>query len=277
MLTSLANDRVKLVRALQSQRKAREKEGQFVVEGVRLVEEALKANAPVDFAFHTGDLDDRARAALGQLRKRGATLVEVSPEVMKACSDTEHPQAILAVLPQLLITNYQSQNQGLVISNLLLICDRLSDPGNLGTLLRSAAAARVDAAFLAPGTVDAFNPKVVRAGMGAHFRLPLESLDWDKIGERVKGLSVRLAEAQSPRFASNLKSQIRYDQANWTQPSALIIGSEADGPSEAARACAAESIYIPMPGETESLNAAIAGSIILFEAVRQRSGKRQTT
>ncbi len=267
MLTSLANDRVKLVRALQGQRKAREKEGRFVIEGARLVEEALKADAPVDFAFHTGDLDDRARAALGQLRKRGATLVEVSPEVMKACADTEHPQAILAVLPQLLITNYRSQNQGLVISNLLLICDRLSDPGNLGTLLRSAAAAGADAALLAPGTVDAFNPKVVRAGMGAHFRLPLESLGWDKIGERVRGLRVRLAEANS--LIPN--PPIRYDQADWTLPSALIIGSEADGPSQAARACAAERVFIPMPGETESLNAAIAGSIILFEAVRQRN------
>lgn len=271
MLTSLANDRVKLVRALQGQRKAREKEGRFVVEGVRLVEEALKANAPVDFSFHTGDLDDRARAALGQLRKHGATLVEVSPEVMTACSDTEHPQNILAVVP---ISTLRVQSLislrseiGREAWRLVIICDRLSDPGNLGTLLRSAAAARADAAFLAPGTVDAFNPKVVRAGMGAHFRLPLESLDWDKIGERVKGLKVRLADAQ--RATRNSQPATRYDQADWTQPSALIIGSEADGPSEAARACAAESIYIPMPGETESLNAAIAGSIILFEAVRQ--------
>ncbi|MBI3244477.1 MAG: RNA methyltransferase [Chloroflexi bacterium] len=263
MLTSLANDRVKLVRALQSQRKAREKEGQFVVEGARLVEEALRANAPVDFALHTNDLDDRARAVLGQLRRRGATLVEVSPEVIKACSDTEHPQSVLAVLP---ITNNQLLKAG---NWLLVICDRLSDPGNLGTLLRSAAAAGVDAALLAPGTVDAFNPKVVRAGMGAHFRLPIESLTWDKIGEKVKGLQVRMAEARSP--ISNLKSQISYDQADWTQPSAFIISSEADGPSEAARACAAESVFIPMPGETESLNAAVAGSVILFEAVRQRN------
>jgi TrmH family RNA methyltransferase len=266
MLTSLANDRVKLVRALQSQRKAREKERRFVIEGARLVEEALKANAPVDFAFHTADLDDRARAALGQLRKRGATLVEVSPEVMKACADTEHPQSVLAVLP---ITNYQLPMRAISDWLLVIICDRLSDPGNLGALLRSAAAAGADAALLAPGTVDAFNSKVVRAGMGAHFRLPLESLDWDKIGERVQGLTVRLADAQS--IIRHTQHAIRYDQADWTQPSALIIGGEADGPSEAARACAAESVYIPMPGETESLNAAIAGSIILFEAVRQRN------
>jgi TrmH family RNA methyltransferase len=268
MLTSLANDRVKLVRALQSQRKAREKESRFVIEGVRLLEEALRANAPVDFAFHTGDLEDRARAALGQLRQRGATLLEVSPEVMKACADTEHPQNVLAVLP---ITNNQLPITEIGNWSLVIICDRLSDPGNLGALLRSAAAARADAALLAPGTVDAFNPKVVRAGMGAHFRLPLESLDWDKIGERVKGLKVRLADAQNA--IRNMQHAIRYDQADWTQPSALIIGSEADGPSQAARACAAESVYIPMPGETESLNAAIAGSVILFEAVRQRNDR----
>ncbi len=284
MLTSLANDRVKLVRALQSQRKTREKEGRFVIEGTRLVEEALRANAPLDFAFHTDDLDDRARAALGQLRQRGATLVEVSPEVMKACSDTEHPQAMLAVLPFPHIRSddfsRKPTTEVATTSRLFLVCDRLADPGNLGTLLRSAAAARADAALLAPGTVDAFNPKVVRAGMGAHFRLPIESLGWDKIGEHTRELRVRLAEAQSNLHASH---PIRHDLADWTQPSALIIGSEADGPSEAARACAAESIFIPMPGETESLNAAIAGSIILFEAVRQRNDthgglcQRQTT
>ena len=164
---------------------------------------------------------------------------------------------------------------------LLLICDRLSDPGNLGTLLRAAAAAGADAALLAPGCVDAFNPKVIRGGMGAHFRLQIESLDWNQITERANGLSVRLADSQSaighrPSAIGHRPSAIRHDLADWTLPSALIIGSEADGPSDSARALAAETVFIPMPGGTESLNAAMAGVIVLFEAVRQRGVRRDT-
>ncbi len=252
MLTSTSNERVKLVRALQSQRKTREKEGRFVVEGARLVEEASLARSPFDFVFYTANADSRTQTILDKLGKQGVTAIEVSPPVMQACSDTEHSQTVLAVLP--------FPNLAPSSNSLLLICDRLSDPGNLGTLLRTAAAARVDSAILAPGTVDAFNPKVVRGSMGAHFRVPIESLGWDQIRERVKGLKVWLAEASTGT---------QYDQVDWTQPSALIIGSEAEGPSDDSRALADASVFIPMPGGSESLNAAVAGSVILFEAVRQ--------
>ncbi len=251
MLTSVANERVKLIQKLQSQRKAREKEGRFVVEGTRLVEEAALSGAPIDFAFYC-EPDQRGQALLDRLTKEGIETVEVSPAVMKACADTEHPQAILAVLP---FINLKPN-----ANSLLLICDGLSDPGNLGTLLRTAAAAHVDATLLAPGTVDAFNPKVVRGSMGAHFRIPIESLEWDQIRVRTHGLNVRLAEATG---------DARYDEVDWRQPSALIIGSEAEGPSAEARALAGQSVFIPMPGGSESLNAAVAGSVILFEAVRQ--------
>lgn len=274
-LTSLANHRVKLVRALQSQRKAREAEGRFVIEGVRLVEEALGANAAIDFAFYTAEADGRVHFALDHLRQRNVPVLEASPSVMRACADTEHPQAVLAV-----VSNLQSlifNDSGLKIEDLLLICDRISDPGNLGALLRSAAAAGA-AAWLAPGTADAFNPKVVRAGMGAHFRLPIESLEWDTISPRLAGLQVLLADAEDAiHDSTNGKRQtMRYDLVDWTQPSAVIVSNEADGPSPAARACAIASVFIPMPGGGESLNAAIAGSVILFEAVRQRLGKRQS-
>lgn len=284
MLTSLANDRVKLVRALQAQRKMREKEGRFVIEGARLVEEALRANAKFDFVFYTSDPDDRTRGALGRLREIGATAIEVSPELMKACADTESPQGVLAVLEfplTLTLSPLGRGSLGVMGKSLILICDRLSDPGNLGTLLRAAAAAGANAALLAPGCVDAFNPKVVRGGMGAHFRLPAESLDWNQIAERTKGVCVRLADMEGalnhqPSAISHKPSATRHDLADWTLPSALIIGSEADGPSDSARALAAETVFIPMPGGTESLNAAMAGTIVLFEAVRQRGVKRDS-
>lgn len=259
MLTGLTNSRVKRVRALQSQRNSRERDGHFVLEGVRLIEEALQAGSAFDFVFHTGRLDSRSRAVLAHLTGRGIETVEVSPQVMQACSDTKTPQGLLAVVAVPAPTRPPASKQG--DAALLLICDRISDPGNLGALLRSAAAANAGAALLAPGTVDAYNPKVVRSGMGAHFKLSIQSADWDQIADRTRGLHVRLA---------NKPAVTRYDQADWTQPSALIVCNEADGPSAEARACAQESVYIPMIGDTESLNAAIAGNIILFEAVRQR-------
>jgi TrmH family RNA methyltransferase len=270
MLTSLTNDRVKLACALQTQRKAREKEGRFVVEGVRLLEEAARAGAQIDFAFYTSDADERAQAALLAARKRGATLIEVSPLVMRHCSDTEHPQAVLAVVAFALAAFLPSPppvREAGVMQGITLICDRLADPGNLGTLLRAAAAVGAAVALLAPGTVDAYNPKVVRGGMGAHFHLPIHSMGWEQIAAHIGALRVRLADMQR----AGLQSAIRYDLADWTLPSAIIIGSEAEGPSPEARAAASEVVFIPMPGLSESLNAAMAGSIILFEALRQRT------
>jgi TrmH family RNA methyltransferase len=145
-----------------------------------------------------------------------------------------------------------------------LVLDGLRDPGNLGTILRTADAAGVQAVFLAPGTVDAYNPKVVRAAMGAHFHVPLVAAGWTALAGRLRGLSLWLAEA---------RQGLAYDQVDWRQPSALIIGAEAAGPGDAARRLAPKQVSIPMPGQAESLNAAVAAGIILFEAARQRAGR----
>jgi RNA methyltransferase, TrmH family len=251
MLTSPDNSRVKLIRGLQSQRKTREKEGRCVIEGTRLVEEAVFSDCPLEFVFYSNP-DQRAQALLDRLDKQNVPTVEVSQQIMRACSDTETPQPLLAVLPFPIIEPHGNA--------LLLVCDQLSDPGNLGTLLRTAAAASVDAVILAPGTVDAYNPKVLRSAMGAHFRVPVESLTWEQMPQRLNGLKIWLAEASEG---------VRYDEVDWTQPSAIIVGGEAEGPSPQSRALAHNSVFIPMPGGSESLNAAIAGSVILFEAVRQ--------
>jgi RNA methyltransferase, TrmH family len=261
MITSLANDRVKLVSALQSRRQAREKEGRFVIEGVRLAEEALRAGARVDFAFHDSRLDARGQAALRGLQGQGAVLLEVSPEIMAACSATETPPGLLAVLPipdpQSSISDLQSPTA------FALVVDRLADPGNLGTLLRTAAAAGLDMAYLAPGTVDAYNPKVVRGAMGAHFRLPLAHASWREIEAALAGMRAVLAVAAGGQ---------PYDQLDWRRPLALIVGGEARGASAEAERLAQARVTIPMPGGSESLNAAVAAGILLFEAVRAGRG-----
>jgi TrmH family RNA methyltransferase len=144
---------------------------------------------------------------------------------------------------------------------LFLILDAVRDPGNLGTILRSGEAAGVGQVLLAPGTVDLYNPKVVRGAMGAHFRLPVFSHDWPDISKQTSGRAVWLAHAAG---------DTTYDAVDWTQPSALIVGGEASGAGQEAAQIATGRVSIPMTGGAESLNAAMAATVILFEAARQR-------
>ncbi len=255
MITSTTNPNIKFIRGLQARRAAREAEGLFVVEGVRLVEEAAGATAQPRLVLHTANLDPRAEAALQQLVSRGAQVEAVSPAVLAAASDTQSPQGLLAVIPMPALPLPAALT-------LALVLDGLGDPGNLGAILRAASAAGVQAVLLAPGTVDPYNPKVVRAAMGAHFHLPLLSAGWDELAQRLAGLDLWLAEA---------RVGTAYSSVDWRKPSGLVIGSEAAGPSAPARRLAANQVHIPMPGQAESLNAAIAAAVILFEAARQRS------
>jgi RNA methyltransferase, TrmH family len=257
MITSPANEKIKLVRALQTQRHAREKERLFVVEGLRLVEEVIQARAEVRFVLHTDSLDPRGKSALNQLARLGTEVDGVSPAVMAAASADQTPPGLLAVVA------WSSAWRPLPAAlSWVLILDRISDPGNLGTMLRTANAAGLEAVFLAPGTVDAYNPKVVRAAMGAHFHLPLAQATWAELAERLAGLEVWLAE---------LREGQPYHQVAWRTPCALIISSEAEGPSREALEFTPRRVQIPMPGRAESLNAAVAAGILMFEAARQRA------
>jgi TrmH family RNA methyltransferase len=257
MIASLSNPTLRLVRALQRKRLEREREGAFVIEGVRLFEEAARANVTPRVILHTGDLDPRSRAALAALSRHGAEVHPVTAAVMAVASDTETPSGLLAVVP--ITSSFILPPSALTFA---IVCDRLADPGNLGTILRTAEAAGVQAVFLAPGTVDAHNPKVVRAAMGAHFHLPIVEASWNEIRARLNGLAAWLADAAEGE---------RYDRVDWRAPCALIVGSEAEGPSEAARAFAPHRVHIPMPGRAESLNAAVAAGVLLFEIARQRN------
>jgi TrmH family RNA methyltransferase len=255
MITSTANPKIKWVRLLQSQGRERRLAGAFVVEGVRLVEEALAAGWEAQLVLYTGDLTERGRLVLDGFAARQVPLEQVTPEVLRAASDTETPQGLLAVLTQLAIPLPAA-------INLVFIPDQVRDPGNLGTMLRTALAAGVQAVFCPPDTADAFAPKVLRAGMGAHFRLPVHSLDWEAIAGHLAPLQVYLAAVQEG---------LSYTQANFRSPLALIVGGEAQGAGPQARRLAQVQVRIPMPGGGESLNAAVAAGILLFEVARQRS------
>jgi RNA methyltransferase, TrmH family len=256
MITSAQNAKLKLIRSLQGRAKERRAAGAFLAEGVRLVEEALAAGQVFRFVLHGPELSERGQKLVGQLLAKGVDVEPASPELLESISETETSQGILAVLelPDLELPDLESLT-------FVLIPDQIRDPGNLGTLIRSAAAAGAQAVFLPPETVDAFSPKVVRAGMGAHFQLALCSLGWDSIRTYTRGLTVFLADAggQTSCWAADFKA-----------PLALIVGGEADGASESARKLADVLVNIPMPGKIESLNAAVAGAVLMFEVVRQR-------
>lgn len=259
MLTSVHNPRVRAVRALLDRRRTREEERRFVAEGVRLIEAALDAGVRPAAAFYVADLlqNERGRALVARLKGLTET-VEVSAGVMDEMSDTETPQGVVAVLP-FLSAALRPTNDGR--PRLVLVVDGVRDPGNLGTLLRSAAAVGVTEVLLAPDTVDLYNPKAVRAGMGAHFIVSAEALPWEALAARLAGLAVRVAAARARQ---------PYDGVDWTVGAALIIGGEAEGASAEGRRIAREEVMIPMRGGVESLNAAMAATVILFEADRQR-------
>lgn len=257
MITSLSNAKVKYVRRLQTDRRFRNRENQYVVEGSRWLTELVTMARPAEMLFVTERWLETAVHAqiLQQLTTLGqSSPIPVSEEVMQAMSDTTTPAGVLAVLPM--------QPRPLPDHpSLLLILDEISTPGNLGTMLRTAGAAGADGVLLGPGCVDLYNPKVVRGGMGAHLRLPVHNQTWPEIAATVQGMQVWLA---------TIEAETAYTAVNWQQPSALIIGSEAAGAGEDARRIASGGIAIPMHAATESLNAAMAAGIILFEAARQR-------
>ncbi len=255
MITSAQNPKIKLIRALQGRAKERRDAGAFLIEGVRLVEDAVMSHWGFQFALYDETLSERGRLQVEGLRLKGIEVEEISTALMESLSATETPQGILAVLNnyQLPIPNYL---------NFILIPDQIRDPGNLGTLLRSAAAAGAQAALIPPETTDAFAPKVLRAGMGAHFRLPIQSITWEEINQvvKLKGLNVLLADMDG----------VSCWEIDLRQPLALIIGGEANGASESAQKMTNQKVKIPMSGDIESLNAGAAGSVLMFEASRQR-------
>ena len=252
MIISPSNPKVKWVRAL-ARKKERYATQQFVIEGVRLVEEALNARVKLSLVLHTASLEDDARAGALLARVRAATseVFAVSDAVMQAIAQTETPQGILAVVPFVELPLPAPPQ-------FVLILDAVRDPGNVGTILRSARAAGVEVVFLAHGTADPYNPKVVRAAMGAHFGVPLRVASWEWIADALRAV---------PRvYLADARGEVIYTRADWSRPLALIIGGEAEGASDAARRLATARVAIPLRGGAESLNAAMAATVLLFHA-----------
>jgi TrmH family RNA methyltransferase len=255
MITSSQNPKLKLARALQRHPKERREAGAFLAEGVRLIEEALAAEWPIRYVLYSDGLSERGMGLINKLRDTGNEVDDVAGDLLQAVSETGTSQGILAVLELSSLPVPEG-------ANFFLIPDQIRDPGNLGTLIRTAAAAGVQAILLPPETTDAFAPKVVRAGMGAHFWLPIQTMEWAEI------------EGVCTRGGKQVFLADMYGRSCWetdlSGPLALIVGGEAEGASKQARVLAITTVSIPMPGNAESLNAGVAGAVLMFEVVRQR-------
>lgn len=257
MITSTSNQRIKDARKLQS-RRHRQATGKLFLEGVRLIGDAVQSGCWPELLFFVPELmvaNPQGAQLVAQVQAAGSECLACTEPVFATLAETVTPQGIAAIV-QLPHLSPPAQ------PTFTLILDGIRDPGNAGTLLRSAEAAGIELVLFGPETVDAFNDKVVRAGMGAHFRLPLRTCaDWSAVRQW-------LSTAQQ-LYVAEADAATAYDQVDWRRPAALVVGGEATGPSRVARA-AAQPLAIPMLGKVESLNAAIAGAIILFEAARQR-------
>jgi TrmH family RNA methyltransferase len=259
VIRSSDNQTIKLVRSLR-QRKTREAERLFVLEGVRLLSEALAHRLQPKVVLLREDKEALAR----QLAGPDDRLIEyrlVEAKLFDSIAETVTPQGVIAVLgiPEPKISKAKQP--------LVVVADRISDPGNLGTLIRVSAGAGAAAVVLTEGTVDPYNAKVVRAGMGAHFQIPIIWLDHE--------VRTWIETTCLNRVLADARGELDYDHVDWSAPSALILGPETGGFSNEARELATATARIPLAGGIESLNAAIAGAVILFEANRQRRAAQE--
>jgi len=261
-ITSTKNPLVKRIRGL-AERDAREAEDRMVVEGVRMIEEVLAAGMPVDLLVYdpAAATGARAGALLERARSRGVRLVTAAPHVLAACSQVETPQGIVAV-----VGRPRASLAGVLTAPdlLLVVLDRIQDPGNLGTIVRVADAAGATAVLATQGSVDVHNPKAVRATMGSLFHLPVLAV------ERA-GLLGALRERQVRILVADQRGATAYTEADYRPPIALVLGSEGAGPDPAWLPAAAAAVRIPLYGRADSLNVAVAAGLLLYEARRARA------
>ncbi|MFY9607665.1 MAG: RNA methyltransferase [Blastocatellia bacterium] len=254
-------------------------ERQFVfLEGVRLIEDALRSGARFETVAFTSAIESTQRGiqlldSLQQVPCRGAHL---SPQVMEAITGTVGNQGVAAIVGR---PHYDLTDLFLREPALLVIADQLQDPGNLGTIIRTAEAAGANGLITTQFTVEPWNDKALRASMGAALRLPIvtgvkleEVISFCRLNKlKITASRPSLPPARGVRKARADKKSLNYTDADFTTPLALILSKEASGAAEATSAIADEFVSIPMISGVESLNVAAAAAILLYEVVRQRN------
>jgi TrmH family RNA methyltransferase len=257
MITSSANAKVKNVMNLVKKAKARKLSGLFVAEGLRIFREIPRDMIDSLFVSESFLMDESHRKLI-----EGLSCEVVSDEVFNAMSDTQTPQGILALVRQFSYKMEDLQTKG--SPAFLMILESIQDPGNLGTIIRAGEGAGVTGVIMDDATADIYNPKVIRSTMGSVFRVPfVYTNDLSGTLKNLKVQGVRL-------YAAHLEGRNNYEKEDYTVDTGFLIGNEGNGLTEETSALADALVKIPMMGKVESLNAAVAASILMFEAARQR-------
>ncbi|WP_052807267.1 TrmH family RNA methyltransferase [Risungbinella massiliensis] len=256
-LESTQNDHVKRWKKLQT-RKGREKANSMLIEGEHLLSEALKSpHITISHIIVEGDSQEIVSSYL----KRFPTISDfpiflLSPSLFRQIAETESPQKIMAEI------SLPKSDMIVSADGFYLLLDRIQDPGNLGTLLRTAQAVGVTQVIVGKGTVDPYNGKVVRSSMGAILHVPLAQED-------LKEVILCLQQHKISVVGTSLHTEIMYDEADYSSGCAILLGNEGQGVDPALQEMVDQTVRIPMPGGTESLNVAIAGGLLLYEKIRQ--------
>ncbi len=269
MITSSANSRVKQVIQWQTKAKERKKAGVFLTEGFKMYEEAplesiLEVYVAESALAFLEKMDAKEEKTTEKLKKTGYEVVADS--LFKKMADTQTPQGILCVVKQ---PEYRLEEILKQDRPLLMILENLQDPGNLGTIIRTGEGAGVTGVIMTAKTVDIFNPKVIRATMGSVFRVPfLYVEDMEDTLKKLKEKGIRT-------YAAHLAGREYYDSFSFTGGTAFLIGNEGNGLEKNTADLADSYLKIPMEGKVESLNAAIAASLLMYEAQRQRRNGKE--
>lgn len=256
MITSTGNPQVKHLLQLQKKSKVRNEEKLFLVEGLRMFVEVPEER--VEKVYVSESLYNKKKA---ELRLNRFSYEILSDNVFQHVSDTKTPQGILCVVRQ------QQYNIEEILQKKdphFVVLDNLQDPGNLGTIVRTAEAAGVSAVFLNRESVDLYNPKTIRSTMGSIYRMPVIYV------ENLVELLQKFKKKGVQSYAAHLEGRNAYDAENYTIGTAILIGNEGNGLSQEVADQADIRVRIPMEGKVESLNAAIAASVLMFEVYRQR-------
>jgi len=261
-ITSTTNPRVKHLVRLRD-RRHRDDDGVFVVEGYRAVRRMLDAGVHPQELYIAPEWFQGSNegALIDEARTHGAEIVEMAREPFAKCAYRDRPDGLLAVVPQ---WHTRLQDLQLPAVPFLLVVEAIEKPGNLGTILRSADAAGIHAVLVCDQVTDMFNPNVVRSSTGVLFSMPVVVTSSDEVQHFLRAQKIRTV-------ATTPDATLLHTDADLTGPVAVLMGSESFGLSQRWLADADERVRIPMAGQADSLNVAMATIVTLFEAVRQRS------
>lgn len=254
-ITSVQNPFIKSLIQLQEKAKARKQSGSFLIEGMREIELAIKGNYEIETILFLPEL-----VSNNQITKLTDNPIEISKEVYQKLAYRDTTEGILAVAKT---KSLQLADLKLSENPLILVMEAIEKPGNIGAVLRTCDAAKIDAVIIANPKTDLYNPNIVRSSVGCLFTNQIATGSTEEVIDYLMQKNINF-------YSATLQNSTSYHTQNYTLPTALVVGTEATGLSELWRKKATQNIIIPMQGEIDSMNVSVAAAILIFEAKRQR-------